>query len=487
MKKIILTFVCLLLSSQTYGAIPQTDKKFYIRLVEDAGTLDWNYGEVSPEIIYQIGEGLFRADKKGKPEMAAASSYQWNKEKTKLIVKIQKKKKWSDGEPLCAQQFVDSWNRLRSKEFASPYAHYANPLKDYFAKSCEELEINFNRAAPEATAFLSHYVFFPLRLDNLKAAPKAFQEGNTLLSNGPYKINSWDLNKRLIMEVNPRFEGKIKPAIKNIEVVFVPEENTAKTLFEQNRIDWMKDIPRLLRSEAMEKSAEFKTFPSLTTYYFGLNANKSSLLKDANLRKALGAALQREEIPKILGKEFRGQKTWLTKELLSSVKPIHFQNIDFAAAKKLLAEAVKKGEMNLVLRTYNKPAHKLLAEWAQGQWEKKLGVRIPIEVQEGKVYWKEISTNPAPIYFSGVTAPYSHPRAYLQEFFQSSTANWTSWTSSEYDQAVDNQDFQKAENLLEESGYVIPLYSKDIAILLQKNWSGFYINPLGQTFLSELR
>jgi ABC-type oligopeptide transport system substrate-binding subunit len=154
--------------------------------------------------------------------------------------------------------------------------------------------------------------------------------------------------------------------------------------------------------------------------------------------------------------------------------------------KEKLKKATNDGRMDLVLRTYNKTAHKLLAEWAQGQWEKKLGIRIPVQLQEGKVYWKEISVNPAPIYFSGVTAPFGHPRAFLQEFLASSTANWTGWSSSSYDQAVEHGDFQAAQEFMAEAGFVIPIYSRDTAALVNPRWKSFHINPLGQTFFREL-
>jgi ABC-type oligopeptide transport system substrate-binding subunit len=158
-----------------------------------------------------------------------------------------------------------------------------------------------------------------------------------------------------------------------------------------------------------------------------------------------------------------------------------------SAARERLAAAVKAGDLGLALHTYFKPAHKILAEWAQGQWEKHLGIRIPIEVQESKVYWKEVITNPAPIFFGGVTAPFGHPRAFMMEFLTTSTANWTSWRSAEYDKAVAGERFALAESILEKEGWVIPIYQRDTVALVRSGWKGFHINPLGQVFLSEVR
>jgi oligopeptide transport system substrate-binding protein len=481
-------FLFSLLAAWTvFAAAPPEPKVFRVRLAEDLGTLDWNYGEVSPEVIYQVMEGLFKADKDGHPEGAAVKTYKWNDDFTKLTLFLKPSRKWSDGSPLCAQQFVDSWNRLRDKKFGSPYAHYASVLKHYEAKSCRELQVSFTRPAREAIALFSHYVFFPIRLDNLAKHPKAFTEGTTLLVNGPFRPAEWRTNQQLTLSRNPFYEEK--PAIASVEFYFIPDDGTAKTLFEQGQLDWVRDLNLLLRTPKLEKGGEFRLFPSLTSYYFGLNGLSSLLLKDPTVRYALGHTLDRPEITKVLGSEYRGSTTWLTPKLFPELKrpSAKTDRAKIKAAKALLAEAVKEKRMDLVIRVYGKEAHKKLAEWAQGQWEKKLGVRIPIEVQEAKVYWKEIAMRAAPIYLSGVTAAYVHPRAYLQEFMTESSANWTGWTSSVYDRAVEEGRFQDAEDALQEQGFVIPLYTRESVALVKKKWQGFAINPLGQAFLADVK
>lgn len=458
---------------------------FRVRLTEDLGTLDWNYGEVNPEIQYQLMEGLFRTDAKGKPVPAAAQSHFWAKDKTSLRVLLDPLSRWSDGSPVCAQAFVDSWNRLRDKKFASPYAHYANILKSVEAVSCRELKIQFTRPSPEAPALFSHYVFFPLRKEPLDKDPGLFRRGTGLLVNGPYQVKEWRRGQRLTLEANPRY-GKAAPRVKTLEFYFVPEDGTAQLLFEQNKIDWMRDIPALLRTPALEKGPLFRQFPSYTEFYFGVNATRSRLAQDAEVRAALGAALARDELPKILGREYRPARRWLPVALGGEPKAPKEDPALMASARKKLAAALAEGKMDLSLRVYNKSAHRLLAEWAQGQWEKKLGVRIPIEVQEAKAYWKELGSAPPPLFLSGITAPYAHARAYMQEFLTSSTANWTGWSSADYDAAVDEGRFAEADEILQRSGQVIPLYTRDAVGLVQKKWKDFFVNPLGQVFLADL-
>jgi ABC-type oligopeptide transport system substrate-binding subunit len=473
----ILTF----LSPPPGRAAPPT---FRVRLHDDLGTLDWNNGEVNGEIVYQLMEGLFRADRRGHARPAVARSFRWNKAKTKLELTLGESR-WSDGKPVCAGDFVDSWNRLRSKEFASPYAHYAAALDSYSARGCRHLEVRFKRPSPEALSLFANSVFFPVRLDNLAAHPAAFTEGTTLVTNGPFRVAEWRRNALLVLERNPRYAGA-EPRLARVEFRFIPEDSTAKTMFDRGELDWMKEVPQLLRTPELEKSPEFRVFPSLIVYYLGLNAREAPELNDAGVRHLLSSALHRSEIPKILGKECRGTSSWLVPELLPG-KRGETPAGGAPAARARLQALARKGALRLKLYTYAKTSHKLLAEWLQGQWEKRIGVRIPLVVEESKVYWSDVNENPLPIFFGGVTAPYGHPRAFLQEFLTGASANWTSWGSAEYDAAVAGGEYAKAERVLERDGYVIPLYQRDTVALVKAKWKGFWINPLGEAFLAEVR
>ena len=278
-KSVLTLFLYLFLASTAQAST------FHVRLHDDLGSLDWNHGEVNSEVVYQLMEGLFRSDAKGLPQPALAKSFQWNQDKTRMKMDL-RFSRWSDGKRVCAQDFVDSWNRLRSAGFASPYAHYAAFLASFEAKGCERLEVRFQRPSPEAPSVFAHFVFFPIRLDNLKQNPKAFSDGEGLLVNGPFLVKEWRKNTSLALERNPHYQGK-KPRLERVEFLFIAEDSTAKAMFDRGELDWMKEVPLLLRTPALEQSADFRLFPSLIVYYFGLNARGAPELEDPGIRKLL--------------------------------------------------------------------------------------------------------------------------------------------------------------------------------------------------------
>lgn len=463
------------------------DTVFHVRLVEDPGTLDWNWGETQGEIVYQLMEGLFRTDQKGQPVAGIAKDWEWNKKRTEFKVTLRSDAKWSDGKTVCAGDFVRSWQRLQDKKFASPYAHYATPLiRSYRAKGCDKLTIITQRFSPELPALLAHWVFFPLRSEHLNKKAEAFRTGKGLLVNGPFQVKEWTRDQRLTLDRNPNYVGKA-PTISGVEYLFISEDSTALALYEQKKVDWLRDVPPPLRLQKFKNSGELKVFPTFIAFYFGLNATKSKLIEQLDVRRGLSLALDRSELPKVLGEEIQPTTQWLPAEMAErkfSPAPEKSDALEKAAA--ILKAAAKDGKMDLRLRVYSKPVHKQLAEWAQGQWLKKLGVLIPIDLEEEKVYWSEVGVNPSPIFISGVTAPYNHPRAFLQEFLSTSSANWLGWKSDIYDLAVSDDKFLRAEEILLEAGYVIPLYRRGTVALVNPAWQGFEINPLGVVYFRDL-
>lgn len=461
---------------------------FRFHLREDAGTLDYNYGEVNQPVINQLMEGLFGTDRFGKVVPAVAKSWKWRKKHRVLEVILAKTKTWSDGKPVCAADFVTSWNRLREPEFASPYAHFGNFLQKYEAVKCHQLVIHFKQESPEAPAKLAHHVFYPLRKEQLQNSSKAFIQGKGLLTNGYYSLHEWKKNERMVLKRSKERARRDPRSAETIEFLFVPSDITALALYKQGKLDLVKD-PAQLQRRPFQKTGDLRVFPTLIAYFFGINsdAKGGGIFKDSLVRRSLSQVLDRVQLMKILGQEVRPVENWVLPEMLPDLPRVRR-----VPAQTLLnvREQIKKNRSTSderpVLRVYNKTAHRLLAEWAQHEWYSKLGLQVEIEVVDEKQYWAEIGKKTPAIFLSGVTAPYVHARAFLAEFRSDSTANWTNWQSKKYDALVRAGKIARAERVLLDAGHVIPLYRRGTAVLLKSKWQGFWINPMGFIDLSRV-
>ncbi|HEY5743352.1 MAG TPA: ABC transporter substrate-binding protein, partial [Terrimicrobiaceae bacterium] len=76
-------------------------------------------GQPEGRIAQALFEGLTTFDAKGNPGPGMAESWTISEDKRMYTFKIRPDAKWSDGKPLTARDFVESWKRTLSPETAA--------------------------------------------------------------------------------------------------------------------------------------------------------------------------------------------------------------------------------------------------------------------------------------------------------------------------------------------------------------------------------
>lgn len=79
----------------------------------EISTLDSSkYGDTtSSEVLQNSMEGLYRFDKKNHAKLAGATKVSISKNQKVYIFDLRKDAKWSNGDPVTAQDYVTSWRR----------------------------------------------------------------------------------------------------------------------------------------------------------------------------------------------------------------------------------------------------------------------------------------------------------------------------------------------------------------------------------------
>ncbi len=77
-----------------------------------------------------VFESLFRLGKNGKAEAGLASKTKVSADGKTYTFTIRKNAKWSNGDPITAQDFVYSWQRTVTPKTASPYAYLFEGIKN---------------------------------------------------------------------------------------------------------------------------------------------------------------------------------------------------------------------------------------------------------------------------------------------------------------------------------------------------------------------
>jgi oligopeptide transport system substrate-binding protein len=215
-------------------------------------------------------------------------------------------------------------------------------------------------------------------------------------------------------------------------------------------------------------------------------------LDNPKIRRALALAVDRDAIvEKILRGGQRPAHT-LTPPGLAGYSPPPGVPTDFAAARRLLAEAGHPGGRGLPafeLLYNSSETHRLIAEAVQEMWRRELGVRVRLVNQEIKGTLDARRTGGFQILRSVWIADYDGPETFLDLFRRGGGNNCTGWGSPAYDALLDRAGLTadpaargallaRAETLLLDDAPIIPVYFYTHVFLIRPSVRGWFPTPL---------
>jgi oligopeptide transport system substrate-binding protein len=418
---------------------------------------------------------------------------------------------WSNGDPLTAGDFVQSWRRALTPAVACPNAYLFSPVKNADAFSSGQLtdRAALGFTAPDArtvvitlaqpTPILPLYTALPCwhpvnprvlaGFDGLaKRAPAWTRPGN-LVGNGPFTLAEWTPNARIVVVKSPRYWDAANNRLERI--IFFPIDNTdaEERDFRAGQLHLTGSLPTAkIASYKARASSPLRTDPFLQVIYVNFNHAKPPL-DQAKVRRALSLAIDREAIARAV---YNGS----AKPALSFVPnpcgpyvPRTRVGTDFAEARRLLAAAGYPGGRGLPvfpMQVLNGGQWPRAAEALQAMWKKELGVEISIEALEQKTWIQNQQSKTHTIGLMGWIADFADPVSFLGTFASDSGNNWTGWANADYDRLLKTaaiapeatarlEAFQNAESLLlGDEAALAPLIFAAKSYLIHpavKNWA----------------
>ncbi len=465
-----------------------------------------------PEInvLRDLLEGLVETDEKGAVIPAAAESWESGDNKV-WTFKLREGLKWSNGEPLTAEDFVYSWRRLVDPKTASQYATYLQAAKieniDEILKGekspdtlgvkavdPQTLQVTLTAAVPYFPQMLYHAATKPVHRATVEKHGVKWTQPENFVGNGPYVMKNWVVNERIELEKNPQYRDAAN--VKINKVVFLPigSQTDDVARYEAGEVDITDALPPEMYTKLQEKyPQELKRSPYLCTYYFEIN-NQKAPFDDVRVRKALSLALDRETIAaKVLG---RGEEPAynLTRAGTAGFVPYvpEWSKLDQAArvaeAKKLLAEAGYSESKPLTFNfLYNtSEQHKKIAVAAASMWQQALGfVKVNLENQEWKTYLDSRRNGNYQIARASWCGDYNEPSTFLNTLQSANSSNRAFYKNADYDallaktlQAdIDDKErtrlYTQAEAQIDKDSAVIPVYGYVNSRLVKPHIGGY--------------
>ncbi|OUS74418.1 hypothetical protein B1748_21015 [Paenibacillus sp. MY03] len=433
---------------------PAAPQEFRFTLASEPPSLDPALMTDAQSSIVAAGlyEGLTRLNTKGEPENAIAKELTASEDGKTYTIKLRDDVKWSNGDPVTANDFEYAWKRSLNPETASEYAYMLFYLEngekynageatadDVGVKALDEytLEVKLYTPAPYFPSLLAHYTYLPVHPATVDAAADWAAEAATIVSNGPFLLKQWAHADKLVLEKNPDYYNKDAINFDKVTISLVEDENTVYQLFETNKIDWIGaqagSVPTDLTKQLIEeKKAEVTSVAS--TYYYLFN-NEKAPFSNVKVRKAFSMAIDRQSLIDNVAQANQQPAFGLVPpsitgaggKLFRETYPDTFFTENVEEAKKLLAEGLAEEGMKTlpeVTLLYNtSEGHKKLAEAVVDMWRKTLGVEVKLANQEWGTFLETRKAGQFDIARSGWGADINHPINFTYDLIHPKSGN----------------------------------------------------------------
>lgn len=476
-------------------------------------------------ILSALFEGLVGLDPQNlHPTPGVAKSWDISPDGRTYTFHLRNDAKWSNGDPVTADDFLFSYQRVLSKNLGSPYTarfYHLTGAEDYHKGITQDfstvgikavddhtLQLQLKEPIPYFLSLISFMTWYPVHKDTLLKHGNSDQRGtgwtrtNNLVSNGPFKLKEWNMGHPLIVEKNPHYWDSSQIRLNQIHFHPITNSNTEELAFKTGKLHLTETIP--LPKVASYKDSPFLfTTPFFSTYTYAFNTTKPPF-NDPRIRQALSLSIDRKSIVENVTKR---QETPAHSFVPFTDEGYHSTaklQEDVEKAKQLLAEAGYPNGQGFppVTLLYNtSDAHRSVAEALQYMWSKNLNIHVELVNQEWKSFLKERAGGTFNLYRLGWVGDYMDPNAFLEIFTSQSANNMSGWSNPEYDnlislanQTMDQQQrfayLDKAENILMQELPVMPIYFYVTTYLKQPSVKNWYpnlidIHPYKQVYLDD--
>ncbi|MEP0847937.1 MAG: peptide ABC transporter substrate-binding protein [Phycisphaerae bacterium] len=510
-------------------------------------TIDPHRVSWSDEILIAsaLFEGLARLDPASmKPVPAAAEHWSCAVDGRTYTFHLRPEARWSDGSPLLAEHFRSGWLRVLDPETESQYAsllfvidgaqaYYRSRLNhapeddapaDSIGVTAADDRTLFVRLAAPCAYFLdlaSFPTFAPLHpAMQTPAADRGAEAApwirpQRIVTNGAYTLERWDFKHRQVLRRNPHYWDAPRVHFDSIEIFFTASPAAALLAYETQRVDFVRalepeTIAVLLRQQEQGRRNDVHVGDRFATYFFRVNCRRPPL-DNADLRKALSLAIDREDLCRhVTGLGETPAYAYVPRgalELLARTapdgQPVHYRpsaglGEGLSRDKRLALAREHVARSGFLRHAASRPIElsfaaepvqqRRIAEAVQAMWERNLGLRVELRVNERNVLSTRIRELDYDVARSDWYGDYPDPSTFLDMFHGDSGQNRTGWQNDEYDRLIEaaaaEGDVEQRYELLRaaeqilcvEQLPIIPLYFKRGNYLLRPSIAGIYDN-----------
>ncbi|MCB1235685.1 MAG: peptide ABC transporter substrate-binding protein, partial [Verrucomicrobiae bacterium] len=416
-------------------------------------------GVLEDNIIRALFEGLCteHPEKDGVPLPGAAESWEANADFTEWVFHLRKDARWSDGEPVTAEDFLFSYERILTPALGAEYAgmlYYVVGAQDFnegkttdfstvgvSADDDYTLRVRLRGSIPFLPELVKHYTWYPvpkhtvLKFGRMDDPFSEWTRPKNIVSNGPFVLKSWRLNDHIEVEKNPLYWDAKTVGLNGVRFLPVVNGYTECRMFFNRQMHLTYTMPPELKAFAKEKFPdEWRGELYLGVLFMRCNTERGAL-GDKRVRKALSLALDRESLIENVVQGGQEPARGIVPPFGGYESPGTVRT-DAAEARRLLAEAGFPGGAgfpDFKLLITDRDTAKKLGEAIQGMWRDELGIRVRIEQMEWGSYLQSQFEKQYDLALGGWIGDYLDPTTFLDMWVTDGGNNNTSWSNRDYE------------------------------------------------------
>lgn len=496
------------------------DSILQVHLPNEVSTMDaqlatdgWSF-----EVISSVTEGLYRLDANGSPVLGVAESVEKSEDGLTYTFKIREDAKWSNGDPVTADDFVFAWRRAVDPETASEYAFIVDaacianagavskgelPLEELGVKAVDSktLEVTLDKVCAYFESLMAFCTFMPLNQAFYESCGASYATSpDTILANGAFKISDYEPAATTISAVkNDAYYAASDVTLDGLTWKVIKDAQQAVLAYQSGELNLVT-----LSGEQVELYEDDPCFQNVMEGYLWFVSPNLHVTgqENLNIRKAMAMAFNKEAIAKNVLKngsvaaDYMVPTSFATGPDGTDFRDNGATYLSYDPEKAL--EYWNKGleELGVTSLSYKLDVQEEesclnVAQFLQEQWQTNLpGLTIEINSMPKKQAAANKRAGEFELTITRWGPDYADPMSYLEMWISGASNNYADWSNAEYDELIDFcktttdmnkrwETMKEAEAIAAEGVVIMPVYQAGSAVMISEGVENVQFHSVG--------
>ena len=475
----------------------------------------------SGNVLRDMYEGLTSVGHDGAPVPGVAREWSVSGDGLTWTFHLRPEARWSNGDPVVAEDFVAALRRLVDPATASQYAQVVDAIRNapeiitgrrppaelgVAASDTHTLVITLANPTPYLPGLLSHWSTLPLHRPSFAQWGTEFVKPGRHVSNGAFRLARWVQGAEIELERNRAYWNDAATKLARVRWISQSDENAEYKRWRAGELHVSYTVPRgQFDGIRRDHAAELHIGPQLGTYFFGFNLDREPFRSQPGLRRALSMAIDRQRLVQSVTRVGElAAEGWVPPGTFNYTSQ-RFDYADWpmerriAEARRLYAAAgySTAKPLRFELRYNSGEVHSRLAVAVAAMWKESLGAEVKLSAVEFRSLMADIDARDVEMFRLSWSGDYNDAYTFLQYLKGGFGINLPRYANPAYDallgRAAASVDATARRALLEQAERtmladtpLIPLYFYVNKHLVSPRVTGWYDNVLNVVYSKDL-